>query len=296
MCIISQNTAQNTQQLAVDGYPHEAHACALLTAAHVHTAPGWSRACACTDVETAAWGEHADELEEEEEEEESLPPLFPPTDWPTALAALPATTTRHLEPLRLHGVATALAALAAVSHREALVPGQSFNLHVLGPRREIDEWALWAAFLTSWLPAHTLIHLAFVGPDVPLSLHGRRGGRGRVGVSFTRGLWHTVSSDLPPPHVGVALDAGIAAYPSWGPTLAAWTASPVFRPLTVTEHCEEAALRAGDAARGIVPPSAVVSGPTLNPFRCPLACRVPGARLPAACGAFVVRIEGGRKK
>ena len=276
-------------QLAVAGYPHDSNACAQLTAAHVHTAPGWTRACACTDVETVSWGEHADELEEEEEA-----PPSPPTDWPTALAALPPSPTRHLEPLRLHGVATALAVLAAVTQREdaCLSGNRVINLHVLGPRRELDEWALWAACLTAWLPPNLHIYLAFVGPDVPLRLHGRLGGRGRVRVSFTRGLWHTVSCDLPPPDAGVALDAGIAAYPSWGPTLTAWTASPAFPPLTVTEHCEEAALRAAAAARATVPPSAVVSGPTLNPFRCPVACRVPGARLPAACGAFVVRIEG----
>jgi hypothetical protein len=205
-----------------------------------------------------------------------------------ALAARGVDPSSSPAPLLLAGPLTALAALAAAGVTRTT---GAASLAVLGARREVDGGGRAWLELGAWLP-DTDVDVTFIGPDVPPDADDGRplpSSRGRVTLRCVRGVWHALA--LPPHTAGVALDAGLAAYETWGPTLAAWPARER-GPLVVTEHCEEAARLAAAAARAAVGAGVAVAGPSLNEFRCPVLCGVAGTRLPAACSGWRVVVGG----
>jgi len=261
--------------------------CAALGA--LHGAPGWRRACGCADGEP--WGAFArDPSPTGLPDPTAAAPWPPPTDWQAFYRAR-GLDAGSPAALLLHRPLTAVVAAAAAGASPASSPPPC--IHVLGSRVECDEWPAWRE-VAAWLPGCSL---CFVGLHVPEALDGARfdlpgpGGKS-ITMHFTRGEWHAVRHRLPPPTVGVACDAGLAAYASWAPTLTAWLGT-TDAPVTITEHCEEAGVRAAAAVAAAAPRARVV-GPTLNQFRSPVALRVPGAGgLPAACGGFAVTAVGG---
>lgn len=110
----------------------------------------------------------------------------------------------------------------------------------------------------------------------------------RVTFSFIRGLVHEqwesiarVASSVgdgsrATPDLAFLLNAGLAAYSTWSPTLAALQDIPV----VVTDYCEEAVLRAQ-----LVCPELTEVMP--NPFHSPLRLPNPGLRIPCYSNAFM---------
>lgn len=251
----------------------------------LHATAGWRRACGCGDGEP--WGAFS-----RGQPPAGLPdpataaPWPPPPDWAGVYRAR-GLDAGSPAALLLHRPLTAVAAAAAAGARP---DAASCAIHVLAARVECDEWPAWRE-VGAWLPG---VVLCFVGPHVPEALDGARfdlpGPLGTVlTMHFARGEWHGVRARLPEPTVGVACDAGLSAHASWAPTLAAWLTTTGAH-LVITEHCEEAGLRAAGAVAAAAP-NARVTGPALNPFRCPVPMRV--QRLPAACGAFALTAVGG---
>ncbi len=82
--------------------------------------------------------------------------------------------------------------------------------------------------------------------------------------------------------------AGLAAYPSWVPTIERLTApSWAAVPRVFTDHCEEAAVRAATVLTGVS--GRRLSLPvTLNPFRQPLSSQGSDNALPTYSNAFLL--------
>jgi hypothetical protein len=62
------------------------------------------------------------------------------------------------------------------------------------------------------------VHLHFIGPRVPKSVHGRQVCNGRVTACFHRGLYHTYTP-VDKPHLIIGFNAGLCAYASWKDTI-----------------------------------------------------------------------------
>ena len=80
--------------------------------------------------------------------------------------------------------------------------------------------------------------------------------------------------------------AGLAAYPSWVPTLQ-YLCRPEQPWAVFTDYCEEAAYRAEQLIQALAGPDATWLKPTVNPFRSPLSCTGNDNRLPSYSNAFM---------
>ncbi|BBN15007.1 zinc finger MYND domain-containing protein 15 [Marchantia polymorpha subsp. ruderalis] len=184
-------------------------------------------------------------------------------------------------------------------------------IHYLGPEKELDMLEAFSELLA--LLPHRHVHIDMIGPGVSASRDGKaldlneypkcldedclcktsRGSgvkvRGRVTIKLWRGLYHERYSELETsPHFIFAPNAGLAAFPSWQPTLRLILSSKV--PAIFTDYCEEAA----DLALRSVSP-ACSSPPThnvqLNPFRQPLCPRDKQLNLPTYSNCFLFGIN-----
>ncbi|KAL3159293.1 hypothetical protein ABBQ32_011249 [Trebouxia sp. C0010 RCD-2024] len=109
-------------------------------------------------------------------------------------------------------------------------------------------------------------------------------------LTFHKGLYHDViarpNCEIASADLVFGANAGLAAYPSWVPTLQLLSheGSP---PAVFTDYCEEAAVQ------GMRVMQAVVEGPMLwmpvgiNPFRKPLSCQSRDNNLPSFSNAFM---------
>lgn len=109
-------------------------------------------------------------------------------------------------------------------------------------------------------------------------------------LTFHKGLYHDViagaNGEVASADLVFGANAGLAAYPSWVPTLQLLSheGSP---PAVFTDFCEEAAVQ------GMRVMQAVVEGPMqwmpvgINPFRKPLSCQSRDNNLPSFSNAFV---------
>lgn len=143
------------------------------------------------------------------------------------------------------------------------------------------------------LPRHTLANLDVITVptqcDVSSSADSDDITSG-LQLSFHTGCYHDVAHELQhrsaPPDLVFGANAGLAAYPSWVPTLKLLSQQDA-PPAMFTDFCEEAAVQA------IRVMQAVARGPmqwipiSVNPFRKPVSCQGRDNNLPSYSNAFI---------
>lgn len=173
---------------------------------------------------------------------------------------------------------------------DSLVP-QHLVVHLLGPQRELDIWPVFAEvarLLVATMAAST-VDLLMIGPDVPQHMDNKAEslGDGFMQLTFRRGLYHDLCGqmqcDSGQPHLIFAPNAGLAAYPSWVPTL---RSLPRGVPIVFTDYCEEAALRAASMVKVLT--GAPLALPLcVNPFRRPASSQGRDNALPSFSNGFM---------
>ncbi|KAK9675737.1 hypothetical protein RND81_11G027000 [Saponaria officinalis] len=164
------------------------------------------------------------------------------------------------------------------------------NIHYLGPDTELSQLAVFGELLALLPQFH--VHIELVGPAVPQHRDGERvnldtfaycddkdckckmpneGTSSAVTLRLLKGFYHDRFRDTVKdcfPHLIVAPNAGIAAYPSWKETIELIHLLNV--PAVFTDFCEEAAQMAAACLSSITgcEPTLPIE---LNPFRQPLA-------------------------
>lgn len=257
---------------------------------------GWnlpSRLCPCTGVCTAAprmetWSEYY---------------LWRglPLDSPVAILL-------HF-PLTLY---YSLHLVAAKTFRTDIMTRRMLRVHYLGPKRELDQPEIFAE-LTAILQVRC-IHIDFIGPDVPsfrnleeLELTGLPecsdddckcklpSEKANMKCSFTCKLWkgfyHDVYKQVAenfPPDIIFAPNAGVAAFPSWIPTLELINRLQI--PAIFTDYCEEAAILASRCIQEVLACQLTIPM-QINPFRQPMTppCKV--MELPTYSNCFLFGIN-----
>ncbi|VVA94740.1 unnamed protein product [Arabis nemorensis] len=189
------------------------------------------------------------------------------------------------------------------------------RIHYLGPQRELGQLVVFAE-LQALFPG-LCISVELVGPDVPQHMDGEMISLCRyspcmvkececnslsktpnpgnqsarssvVTLQLHRGLYHDRYSDIAkdsrPPHIVIAPNAGIAAYPSWLPTIELIKEKKV--PAVFTDYCEEACHLAACCIKSITGQS--LSLPIgLNPFRQPIAVEESPLFIPCYSNCFI---------
>ena len=130
-----------------------------------------------------------------------------------------------------------------------------------------------------------------VGPAVPQSRDGYRQvwqcgeSGGELQIELFRGNYADLAPRLARPHLVFGPNAGLAAYPTWLPTLRL-LARPGAPPSVFTDLCEEAAERACDALETVGGQPAALR-PSLNPFRRPFSSQGRDNAFPSYSNAFI---------
>ncbi|CAH2066503.1 unnamed protein product [Thlaspi arvense] len=188
------------------------------------------------------------------------------------------------------------------------------RIHYLGPQRELGQLGVFAE-LQSLFPG-LRIRVEMVGPDVPQHMDGemislcgyapcteeececnyssktlRPGNESAVSLQLHRGFYHDrysdIAKDSPPPHIVIAPNAGIAAYPSWLPTIELIKEIKV--PAVFSDYCEEACNLAACCIKSIT--GQPLSSPIrLNPFRQPMAVEESPLFIPCYSNCFIFAI------
>ncbi|CAH8363894.1 unnamed protein product [Eruca vesicaria subsp. sativa] len=192
------------------------------------------------------------------------------------------------------------------------------RIHYLGPQKELGQLGVFAELQVLFPGLHIRVQL--VGPDVPqlmdgeiISLSGyapcmeedcdckssneipghsnKSAGCSAVSLQLYRGLYHErysdIAKDSPPPHIVIAPNAGIAAYPSWLPTIELIKEIEV--PAVFSDYCEEACHLAASCIRTITgQPLSLPIG--LNPFRQPMTVEESSLFIPCYSNCFIFGI------
>lgn len=192
-------------------------------------------------------------------------------------------------------------------------PRQALHIHYLGPERELDQIPACAELL-ALLPSVEIL-IDFVGPAVPESRDGeslvfstfaccadvectckRRNSvpEGSVTTRLWRGLYHDRHPELgrKPPDLIFAANAGIAAFPSWHPSIGLIESLDV--PALFTDYCEEAAVLAAQTIQFVTQRNhpKLAFPVQVNPFRQPLSPGNTDLDLPTFSNAFIFGFNG----
>ena len=192
-------------------------------------------------------------------------------------------------------------------------PRQILHIHYLGPHRELDQLPVFAELL-ALLPL-VEIHIDFVGPAVPESRDGeglvfstfagcadldctckKRDSVLNTSVTMTlwRGLYHDRHPELgkTPPDLIFAANAGIAAFPSWHPSIELIESLNV--PALFTDYCEEAAVLGVQTIQYVTQRNhpGLAFPVQVNPFRQPLSLSKKDLDLPTFSNAFIFGFNG----
>ncbi|CAK9213265.1 unnamed protein product [Sphagnum troendelagicum] len=199
---------------------------------------------------------------------------------------------------------------------------QILRIHYLGPERELSQLPVFGELL-ALLPG-LQIYIDFIGPSVPISREGESlkldgyakcldndcqckkkasslgnprlelqgdkmavsSSQGQIYLRFWTGLYHDRHSELGAlPHLIFAANAGIAAFPSWRPTIELIETLQV--PAFFTDYCEEAAFLASQSVAALMQRSQVSFDVQVNPFRQPLAPSNKELDLPTFSNGFI---------
>ncbi|XP_052163502.1 uncharacterized protein LOC127780612 [Oryza glaberrima] len=186
-------------------------------------------------------------------------------------------------------------------------------IHYLGPEKELHQLAVFGELRALFPGVH--IYIELVGPAVPKSRDGElvtisnyahccdescfcKSSIGSKDLSCSavtfklrKGLYHERYSDIvkdSKPHLIVAPNAGIAAYPSWIPTIE--IIRKVGIPAIFTDFCEEAAHLASSCITSITGQPLRVPI-QVNPFRQPVAVDNSALCLPCYSNCFVFGMQ-----
>ncbi|KAG6543648.1 hypothetical protein Mapa_014831 [Marchantia paleacea] len=186
-------------------------------------------------------------------------------------------------PLTVYSIVTSI----CVSTKNMLAKGREVTVHYLGPEGELD-----------WLPAFTEIghllsgsgslHIVMVGPEVPSSLSGEVNSLGRkLRMTFVQGLYQEEANALQPPHLVVALNAGLDRSETWAGALEVirQQGSPTF----FTDYAEPCCVNAKQVLRASGLP---ISHPvTPNTFRSPVRNQIPSTNVPWFSNGFMFGVN-----
>lgn len=263
----------------------------------VHNVDGWnlpSKMCPCTGVNNSA-----------------LRWLESWTDyymWRRLSLNSPVAILLHW-PLTLYHC---LSLVAAKSVKNDMLTQKVFRVHYLGPNQELDQLEVFAE-LSAILPFEH-IHIDFVGPDVPsfrsfeetklLSFlkcsddeckckltSQTTDTKCSVGLKLWKGLYHHVYEQLVEgslPDLIFAPNAGIAAFPSWLPTLTLIKKLQV--PAVFTDFCEEATVLACKCVKHVLACELTIPM-QINPFRQPMTPPNKVLELPTYSNCFLFGIN-----
>ncbi|PON46555.1 Zinc finger, MYND-type [Parasponia andersonii] len=191
--------------------------------------------------------------------------------------------------------------------------GQKLHIHYLGPEKELLQLAVFAE-LHALFPGFN-VHVELVGPAVPQRRDGERitlcryarclgtdcicksiqdGDWGRqtsksttLVLNLRNGFYHDRYGDIVKdsfPHLIIAPNAGIAAYPSWSPTIE--LIKEISVPAVFTDYCEEACNLGASCITSIT--GSPLSFPIqLNPFRQPMVVEDSALFLPCYSNCFL---------
>ncbi|CAA7014379.1 unnamed protein product [Microthlaspi erraticum] len=185
------------------------------------------------------------------------------------------------------------------------------RIHYLGPQKELGQLGVFTE-LQALFPG-LRISVKLVGPDVPQHMDGENislcryspcmekececkyptetpnsGHESAVSLQLYRGLYHhrysDITKDSPPPHIVIAPNAGVAAYPSWLPTIELIKEIKV--QAVFSDYCEEACHLAACCIKTITrqPLSLPI---VLNPFRQPMAVEESSLFIPCYSNCFI---------
>lgn len=211
-----------------------------------------------------------------------------PTNW----AAFYAQRGWPLDSLHALWLDTALTLVHALVLTGVSVAGGRVTVHLVGPRRELDQLP---AFLEV-VRLLSLSHLTLVlcGPDVPGAMHGMTHtspcGRLETLLVHCEAYDSRVCESLPAADLVFAPNAGVAAYPrEWGQTVQALLATHA--PLSLTDFTHEATHQAEVLLReaGLQ----VTHSARANQWRKP-AASPSGCALPAYSNGFLACFAAGR--
>ncbi|GMH01666.1 hypothetical protein Nepgr_003505 [Nepenthes gracilis] len=216
--------------------------------------------------------------------------------------------------LLLHWPLTIYRASQLISWKQSAESSNEINIHYLGPEKELFQLLVFAELLA--LFPHSKVHIVLVGPAVPQYRDGERinllsyahcddgdckckmsNENFRLDASNCRssvvtlwllkGFYHDRFRDIVKdsyPHLIVAPNAGIAAYPSWRATIELIKGLNV--PAVFSDLCEEAAHLAACCLSSVVG-RALTLPIQLNPFRQPLVVEDSALYLPCYSNCFL---------
>ena len=197
-----------------------------------------------------------------------------PTDW----AAFYALRGWPLDCLHALWLDTALTLVHALVLTGVRVARGRVVVHLVGPRRELDQ-------LPAFLEAVHLLdisHLMLVlcGPDGPAAMHGRSHtspcGRLQALLVHCEAYDARVCESLPAPDLVFAPNAGVAAYPrEWKQTLQVVKATNAA--LCITDYTHEATHQAETLLRdaGLMVTHSAQANPWRKPAASPSGCALP---------------------
>ncbi|KAI5078428.1 hypothetical protein GOP47_0006099 [Adiantum capillus-veneris] len=202
--------------------------------------------------------------------------------------------------------------VATKTFRNDMLTKRMLRIHYLGPSHELDQLEFFAELSVILQVEH--IHIDLIGPDVPicrnfeeLELIGlpqcsdgncmcklpseTEALKCRVTFKLWKGFYHDVYKQVAegfPPDIIFAPNAGVAAFPSWIPTLELIYKLQV--PSIFTDFCEEATMLALKCIQKVL--DCELSIPMqINPFRQPMTppCKV--MELPTYSNCFLFGIN-----
>ena len=273
---IADQMARRRELESVQGLWMQTNLCDRLIAAGCHGKGPWRRECECAP-RSQSFGNSEDDHCWQRYRAVSCGDNVDVHCWKDMCDCLGVSTSSPLS-LVLDYVATMFWALKICGIQPDDHEKQAITIHVLGPEKELDQLCTFSVL--GVLNHKVRVDIYFVGPAISQNSSAVLGEA--VHVNLVPGLYHEVHDSLPPPDVTMAFNAGLAAYPSWIPTLQVVKRSNV--PFFCTDYCEEAVFRSLTIMHSIG--MDVSEAIRINPFRKPLMISSSDNDLPSCSNGF----------
>ncbi|KAJ4760746.1 Zinc finger MYND domain-containing protein 15 [Rhynchospora pubera] len=186
-------------------------------------------------------------------------------------------------PLTVYHILTTL----VINSKNRLIKGKEVIVHYLGPAVELD-WLQAFDEISHLLNGLGNVQIFMIGPEVPSNLLGPVSGLGsRLRVNLVRGLYQEQYTNLPAPHMVIALNCGFESYGSWSGALGVIKSINV--PVFFTERSEVLCTSAKQVLRTSGLHLTHPVGP--NPFRSPLREQMHSTNLPSFSNGFIFGVN-----
>lgn len=174
-----------------------------------------------------------------------------------------------------------------ISLKNRLIKGKEVIVHYLGPAAELD-WMQTFSEISHLLNGSGTVQIFMVGPEVPNNLLGPVSGLGsRLMVTLVRGLYQEQITNLPTPHMVIALNCGLESHRSWSGALG--TIKSMNVPVFFTERSEILCISSKQVLRTSGLHLTHPVGP--NPFRSPMREQMPSTNLPSFSNGFLFGVN-----